>query len=48
MVSESGKVVYGINTGFGNFANKVIPKLSLHKLQTNLILSHSVAVGKPL
>lgn len=41
-------MVYGINTGFGNFANKVIPKCALQKLQTNLIHSHSVGVGSPL
>ena len=24
MVRDTGKVVYGVNTGFGNFANRVI------------------------
>jgi histidine ammonia-lyase len=40
--------VYGVNTGFGNFANKIIPKTELKNLQINLIRSHSVGVGKPL
>lgn len=48
MIAEEGKVVYGINTGFGNFANKVIPKEALQKLQLNLIHSHAVGVGNPL
>lgn len=26
MMSDPNKVVYGINTGFGNFADKVISK----------------------
>ena len=41
-------MVYGINTGFGNFANKIIPKADLETLQKNLIVSHAVGVGNPL
>lgn len=40
--------MYGVNTGFGNFANKIIQKDDLKKLQLNLIRSHSVGVGNPL
>mgnify|MGYP001766018157 CR=1 FL=1 len=47
-ILESEKPVYGINTGFGIFANKTIDKTSIKKLNRNLILSHSVATGKPL
>jgi histidine ammonia-lyase len=48
MMSDPNKVVYGINTGFGNFANKVINKDMRKKLQINLIRSHAVNVGEPL
>lgn len=44
----NGKVIYGITTGFGAFKNKVIDKNETEKLQENLILSHSVGVGKYL
>ena len=26
MMSDKDRIVYGINTGFGNFANKIISK----------------------
>jgi histidine ammonia-lyase len=45
---ESGAVVYGVTTGFGKFADRVIPPESLERLQHNLIVSHSVGVGEPL
>lgn len=45
---ESKTVAYGINTGFGNFANVIIPPEKLELLQRNLILSHSAGVGTPL
>jgi histidine ammonia-lyase len=48
MMSDPNKVVYGINTGFGNFANKVINKDMRKQLQINLIRSHAVNVGEPL
>uniref|UniRef100_G3WHS2 Histidine ammonia-lyase n=1 Tax=Sarcophilus harrisii TaxID=9305 RepID=G3WHS2_SARHA len=41
-------VVYGITTGFGKFANTVIPPDKLKELQFNLVRSHSSGVGKPL
>lgn len=34
-------VVYGINTGFGHFANVSIPPDQLEQLQYNLIRSHA-------
>jgi histidine ammonia-lyase len=40
-------VVYGVNTGFGNFRNVVIPPADLERLQLNLIRSHSAGVGDP-
>lgn len=44
-VLESGKVAYGINTGFGYFANVTIEEDKLKILQKNLIRSHCVGVG---
>jgi histidine ammonia-lyase len=43
-----GSVVYGVNTGFGNFADVVIPKDKLSELQLNLVRSHAAGVGDPL
>jgi histidine ammonia-lyase len=39
---------YGINTGFGNFAEVRIPVDSLAELQLNLLRSHAAGVGEPL
>jgi histidine ammonia-lyase len=44
----SGEVSYGINTGFGAFANRVIPAAQTRKLQLNLIRSHACGTGEPL
>jgi histidine ammonia-lyase len=41
-------VSYGINTGFGAFANRVIPAAKTRKLQLNLIRSHACGTGEPL
>ena len=41
-------VVYGVTTGFGKFANVVIPPNELELLQKKLIQSHSAGVGDPL
>ncbi len=40
--------VYGINTGFGSFAEVKIPPASLERLQLNLLRSHAAGVGEPL
>lgn len=40
--------IYGINTGVGAFANKIVTKNDLTELQYNIIKSHAVAVGDPL
>jgi histidine ammonia-lyase len=42
------RVVYGINTGFGQFATVVIPEDQLAQLQLNLVRSHAAGVGEPL
>ncbi len=45
---ENGEVIYGVTTGFGEFANVNISREDLQKLQENLILSHSVGCGENL
>jgi histidine ammonia-lyase len=40
--------VYGINTGFGNFAEVRVSTESLGELQVNLLRSHAAGVGEPL
>ena len=37
--------IYGVTTGFGKFADVVIPPDQLHDLQHNLLRSHAVGVG---
>ena len=44
----SGEVVYGVNTGFGSLADKVVRPEHLDELQLNLIRSHSAGVGPPM
>jgi len=44
----SGGPVYGINTGFGIFADRRIPRRDSATLSRNLILSHAVGTGSPL
>ena len=43
-----GEVMYGVTTGFGNFADVVIPPERLRELQLNLVRSHSAGVGEKL
>ncbi|MDR1472378.1 MAG: histidine ammonia-lyase [Synergistaceae bacterium] len=47
LVAE-GRPMYGINTGFGRFADVAIPEDELNLLQVNLILSDVCGVGSPL
>jgi histidine ammonia-lyase len=47
-VINKGKVVYGINTGFGHLANKRIAPEDLALLQKSLVLSHAAGVGEPI
>ncbi len=46
-VVKSGKIVYGVNTGFGKLAEIRIPPSKAAKLQENLIRSHASGVGEP-
>jgi len=47
-ILDSGRTVYGVNTGFGLLAQTRIPADRLEELQRNLILSHSAGLGEPL
>ncbi|MEJ2411742.1 MAG: aromatic amino acid lyase, partial [Anaerolineales bacterium] len=47
-IIEQGDPVYGINTGFGIFADKSISSKETRILNRNLILSHSVGTGPDL
>ncbi len=47
-VVAAGKPVYGVNTGFGYFANRSIKKEDLRRLQLNLLKSHAAGYGTPL
>lgn len=47
-IVESGKPIYGINTGFGIFSEQRISSRDFEKLSRNLILSHAVSTGPEL
>jgi histidine ammonia-lyase len=47
-IIDDGKVVYGINTGFGSLCKTIISNEDTRKLQDNLLRSHSVGVGEPV
>ena len=47
-IVEKGEAVYGINTGFGPLCSTNISKEETRVLQTNILKSHSVGVGKPI
>ena len=46
-ILASGKVVYGVNTGFGKLADVRISDDQLDRLQLNLLRSHACGVGEP-
>ncbi len=45
-VIAQGRVVYGVNTGFGLLANTHIPDEDLKQLQRSIVLSHAAGVGE--
>jgi len=47
-IMATGNPVYGINTGFGVFADQKIPSEESATLSRNLILSHAVGTGPAL
>lgn len=44
-ILAKGKMVYGVNTGFGALKEKLIPSKKWCQLQTNLIKSHALGTG---
>ena len=46
--AAGAEAVYGVNTGFGNFAETRIDKADLAALQLNLLRSHAAGVDEPL
>jgi histidine ammonia-lyase len=47
-ILDTGRVVYGVNTGFGKFADVRIPAEKVADLQYRLVLSHAAGVGPPM
>jgi len=47
-VVDAGRVSYGINTGFGAFANRRISAEQVRQLQYNLVRSHACGTGDAL
>src|SRR3989454_605447 len=47
-IVESGRPVYGVNTGFGQLENAPVSKADLLRLQENLVRSHAAGAGPPL
>ena len=47
-VIAEGRIVYGVNTGFGLLARTHIDAARLAELQRALVLSHSAGTGPPL
>lgn len=45
-MARSGQPAYGVNTGFGHFAEHRVPVHQLQRLQGNLIRSHACGVGE--
>lgn len=45
---KNDEVIYGVTTGFGEFANVRIPFDKIELLQRNLIVSHAAGAGDPL
>jgi histidine ammonia-lyase len=47
-IAAEGRVVYGVNTGFGKLSDVVVPPEQLRELQLNLVRSHACGVGPAL
>lgn len=45
---NEGKIMYGVNTGFGVLCTEVISPEETAQLQRNILLSHATSVGEPL
>lgn len=47
-IIKNEKVVYGVNTGFGKFSEKLIKPKDITELQKRLVMSHAAGVGRPM
>jgi histidine ammonia-lyase len=47
-IIAEGRVMYGVNTGFGKLSDVTVPREELRELQSNLVRSHACGVGPPL
>jgi histidine ammonia-lyase len=47
-IVAEGRIVYGVNTGFGKLSDVHIEPPQLRELQLNLVRSHSCGLGAPL
>jgi histidine ammonia-lyase len=47
-IIAEGRIVYGVNTGFGKLSDVHIPPSELRELQVNLVRSHCCGIGQPL
>ncbi len=45
---KEGRTIYGVNTGFGAFANRRIPAEKIRDLQVNLLRSTAAGIGQNL
>ena len=45
-MSDIGRPVYGVTTGFGSLCNITIPEKELSQLQHNLVMSHACGIGE--
>lgn len=45
-VIDQGRIIYGVNTGFGLLANTIIPAEELENLQHSIVLSHAAGIGE--
>ncbi|NRA12921.1 MAG: histidine ammonia-lyase [Crocinitomicaceae bacterium] len=43
---DKGKLIYGVNTGFGSLCDTAISSGDLEQLQRNLVISHACGVGE--
>ena len=46
--TTNGEAIYGVTTGFGEFANTRVRVEDIEQLQENLIFSHAAGAGDPL
>jgi histidine ammonia-lyase len=44
-VIDQGRIIYGVNTGFGLLATTIIPTSELEHLQHSIVLSHAAGIG---